>query len=269
MRKKYFIAALLLFFVFLFSVQSLALNDSSVLYDYVTDNAYVFSPETRNSLNDALKELETETNGVQLVVFTEDYIPNGMTLEERTLMIAAANGVGKEGNDNGVLFYLAVEDRAYRWEVGYGAESTLNSAFLGRISRDYMVPAFQEGDYEGGILNGLSKIEERLLGSNDSDIQGSSVSMSKPQSDWWIWVVLILFLLIFFVMPVASVIIGIIYAIKNRGKYDDNYYNNAASKIFWGSGGLGGSSGGFGGGSGGGFSGGGGSFGGGGFSGKF
>jgi uncharacterized protein len=160
---------LFFFFILLISLVPVIVN-AQQLTSYVTDNAAVFSAESKQLLENSLRAIETETNGVQFVVFTEKTIPEGTTLEERTLKLAEENKVGKKGNDNGILLYLATEDRQYRWEVGYGIEATLSAPRLRRISDDYMVPEFKQGNYALGLIAGVLEADKILHNSTDSDI---------------------------------------------------------------------------------------------------
>jgi len=261
MSKKYFsFSFFILLYVVLLISFSYAATDT--INDYVVDNAHVFDSDVKIELNDALKELEITSGGIQVVVFTEDRIPTDTTLEERSLEIATKNGIGSSDSDNGLLLYLATSDRQFRWEVGYGLESQLNSAKLGRISRDYMVPKFKEGNFQDGIIAGLAQVEEVLIGN-----QTSALSNTKSRSFNSLGIILlILFFLISNPIIIILVIILIIYIIKlilrKKGIItDDTQFMNATSNLFntRGRGGF----------SGGGFSGGGGHFGGGGFSGRF
>ena len=160
---------IMLILVFLLWLQP-ASAQMPVINSYVTDNAGILSPDSKIQLEKSLRDLEKQTNGVQFVVYVENEYPKDYSFEEYTLKIAEANKIGKKGNDNGILLYIAVKDRKYRWEAGYGAESTLNSALIGRISREYLVPNFQAGNYEQGILQTVGVAERILLGSNDADI---------------------------------------------------------------------------------------------------
>ena len=232
------------------------------LTSHVTDNAGILSLSAISQLEEQLKMLEKETNGVQYVVLIEKEYPKEYSLEEYTLKIAETNKIGKKGNDNGILLYVAVDDKQFRWEVGYGVESTLNSALLGRISRDYIIPNFRKGDYEEGILQAVDVTKRLLLGSNDPDIikivQGSSFNPST--------ITKVIFLIILIIIGVMILIYASQTSRKKIGSFNDSYYSTAAGGIFiggFGSGGFGGSGGS------GGFSGGGGTFGGGGFSGRF
>jgi len=235
--------------------------------NYITDNAGILSSDIKSQLETDLRNLEKETNGVQFVVYIENEYPKDFSLEEYTLKIAEQNKIGKKGNDNGILLYVAVKDRKYRWEVGYGVESTLNSALIGRISRDYLVPNFQKGDYEAGILQAGDIVKRLLLDSNDPDIVALKNESSKSSVPSFATAIIIIFVIIF----VISAFIRISRLIKKSPGYKkskDSFYQGAAGGLFMGGFGRGG--GGFGGSGGfGGFSGGGGGFGGGGGSGSF
>ena len=224
---------------------------------YVTDNAGILSAAAKSSLEADLRAVEKETNGVQFVIYIENEYPKDFSLEEYTLKIAEQNKIGKKGNDNGILLYVAVKDRKYRWEAGYGVESTLNSPLIGRISRDYLVPNFRSGDYETGVLQAEDVVKRLLLNSNDADIvalKNESQGSGKVPS----------FIIIFVIIFILLITISIFRAAKNlpkSKKQDNSFYHGAATGLFmggFGRGGFGGS-GGFGG-----FSGGGGGFGGGG-----
>ena len=230
---------------------------------YVTDKAGILSSAAKAQLENDLRNLEKQTNGMQFVIYIEDEYPKDYSLEEYTLKIAETNKIGKKGNDNGILLYVAVDDRQFRWEVGYGVESTLNAALIGRLSRDYFVPNFRNGDYEKGILQAVDAVKRLLLNSNDADIVALKNESNTDKSSFVFGTVLAIFII--FILIVA------INRFKKLGKgikskiYNDSFYHGAAAGIFmggFGRGGFGGGSGGFGG-----FSGGGGGFGGGGSSG--
>ena len=265
------------FISLLFILPGLAMSQAASvkIRQYVVDNANVFDAGTELELTRILTELEQATNGVQFVVFTEAQIPSDTTLEERTLSLAEENGIEKQGADNGVLLYLATEDRQYRWEVGYGMESTLNTPLLGRLSRQYMVPDFQAGNYGLGILKGIDAASKVILGSTDPDIvklqSGDAGSASEISTgNIIIFSIIVLLALIMGIMRFFFMTRAVIRLASGKSKKEDKVFQDVATLILLGSlGGRRGGRGGFGGGGFGGFSGGGGSFGGGGFGGRF
>ena len=253
--------------VFLLVLLTAVSAQTPAITSYVTDNAGVLSPGFQAELENALAALEQETNGVQFVVYVGKEYPKDYSLEEYTLKIAEENGVGKSGNDNGLLLYIAIDDHEYRWETGYGVESTLSAPLLGRISREYLVPAFKEGNYERGILDVVNVTARILLNAQDADIV--KLREEEPRGAGKVRIIV----LIIIALMVVAIIVTVLSAIrankglmKNRKSWRNDVYTGAAAGIFaprWG--GFGGRGrGGFGG-----FSGGGGHFGGGGFGGKW
>ena len=260
MKKIILLIAVLLLIIPFSLAQVPAINS------YVTDNAGILSAAAKSNLETDLRDLEKQTNGVQFVIYIENEYPKEYSLEEYTLKIAEQNKIGKKGNDNGILLYIAVKDRKYRWEVGYGAESTLNSPLVGRISRDYLVPNFQAGNYEAGILQAVDVVKRLLLNSNDADIVALKNDSSKKSGSSFFAIFLFIIIIIIFIL---SIILNIYRAVKKSPKSkrtSDSFYKGAAAGLFMGGFGRGGFGGGGSGGFGG-FSGGGGGFGGGGGSG--
>jgi uncharacterized protein len=261
MREKIFFFMLIA--MVLLTLPTLALDK---LTGFVNDEAGVISPAYKQILNDELYNLKLNTS-VEMAVATVKSL-NGTPIEEYSLNLAHKT-LGEKGKDNGVLVFLAVDDREYRIEVGYGLEPVLNAALLGRIGRQVIEPSFKQGDYEQGILDGVRVISAILQNDTSFETEGSGNGLvqSGPSFTTMIVIFIIVSLLI-------KGLIGFIKAkvqMKKEGKENDNDFLAAMilASMFGrggkGSGGMGGGS--FGGGGFGGF--GGGSFGGGGFSGKF
>lgn len=66
--------------------------------------------------------------------------------------------LGRKKIDDGVLLVVAKDDRRVRIEVGYGLEGAVTDLQAGRIIREFITPYFKQGDYVGGINEGVNKI---------------------------------------------------------------------------------------------------------------
>ena len=116
----------------------------------VVDLAGIIDNDAESKLNRYLRELETKT-GAQMAILTLDSL-EGQALEELSITIAHDRWkLGQKGKDNGVLVVVALNDKKYRIEIGYGLESLLPDSLVGGIGRQYLVPAFKKGDYSTGI----------------------------------------------------------------------------------------------------------------------
>ena len=63
-------------------------------------------------------------------------------------------GIGRKGEDRGVLLLVSLEDRLMRIEVGYGLEGIIPDGLAGEVRDRYMVPFFKEGKYGEGLYAG-------------------------------------------------------------------------------------------------------------------
>ncbi|MGE5297092.1 MAG: TPM domain-containing protein, partial [Solirubrobacterales bacterium] len=105
---------------------------------YVDDLAGVVSAEHKQALNGLLQELEQKT-GVQYIILTVD-TTGGLPIEQFSIELLDNWKLGQAGKDNGLLFTLALKDRAYRFEVGYGLEGVVPDQFAGRVGREVLEP---------------------------------------------------------------------------------------------------------------------------------
>jgi len=122
----------------------------------VNDRARVLSPQMQSQLESQLEAYERAT-GHQLAVLVVPSL-EGDPVEDYTLRVVEAWKLGKQGKDDGVLLFVAVQDRKIRIEVGYGLEGDLPDALVSRIIRDVMVPAFRQGELAFGITRAVSAI---------------------------------------------------------------------------------------------------------------
>ncbi len=127
---------------------------------YVEDLAGIIDDKTERKLLGYLQELEQKTTA-QFIVLT---VPttDGKPIARYAIDIAQAWGLGQKGKDNGILFVVAVRDRKYRFEIGYGLEGPLPDAFCGTVGRTHLVPNFKRGDYSKGVHDATAAILNKL-----------------------------------------------------------------------------------------------------------
>lgn len=165
--KKIFVLLILLsvsFAVFpqQYSVATLPNPKDADANAFVANPDGIISQETESKLNNMLRELEADNKSeVAVVVLNsigdEDIFDFGVKLFEQW-------GVGKKNSDNGLLVLFVLDQRKVRFEVGYGLEGVLPDAICKRIQTNDMIPHFKSGDYDGGILQGVTKAVEYIEG---------------------------------------------------------------------------------------------------------
>ncbi|KAF0142011.1 MAG: hypothetical protein FD122_1098 [Stygiobacter sp.] len=226
-----------------------------VLKNYANDQTSSLNSSELNILESKLKTFDDSTSNQ--VVFLMMNTLDGYPLESFCYETATKNQIGSKKNNNGVLFFVAKEDRKMRIEVGYGLEGALPDALASSILRNEVRPYFKSGDYYAGVNAGL----EAIILATKGEYKGEPKSKGKGTG---------------FPFIVIVIIFIIIAAISGKGGKGGGggllplliLSSMGGSR---GRGGFGGGSswGGSGGGGFGGFSGGGGSFGGGGSSGSW
>lgn len=210
------------------------------LSGYVNDLADVITPATELKIERFLRGFEA-SDSTQLVVLTVDSL-QGEALEDYSLKVVESWKIGQKGKDNGALLLITKQERKIRIEVGYGLEGKLTDLLSGRIIENEIKPRFQAGDFDSGVIAGVTSMAEAVRG----EYTGTGSTGQKKKRNPWGSLALFLFL-----GPGLMLLGG---GRRGRGRHGG----------FW-IGGLGGGGGGFGGGGFGG--GGGGGFGGGGSSG--
>lgn len=137
---------------------------------WVVDRAGALSSQTRLKLNQELERVQAGGGPqVQVVILPS---LDGEPIESAALKIAEQYRLGHAGRDNGALLLVALADRQLRIEVGRGLEGDIPDAIASRIIRNVIVPEFQSGRIEQGILLGVSEILKR------ADVALSSESAS-------------------------------------------------------------------------------------------
>ncbi|PPS45759.1 YgcG family protein [Chroococcidiopsis sp. TS-821] len=124
---------------------------------WVTDMAGILNDETEAQINQMISELEVEKGTEMAVVTVPETSP---ATSPKTFATELFNywGIGKQGQDNGVLFLISVGDRRVEIETGYGVEAILPDAKVGNIIDTQIIPRFKQGDFAGGTLAGTQAL---------------------------------------------------------------------------------------------------------------
>jgi uncharacterized protein len=142
-----------LFFGLLLTFSCFCLGATYPSYNgYINDKVNIFSPEEAQMLNNLGMDLEKKT-GAEFAVLVVDTLGEE-TIEEYSNKIFQAWGIGKKGENNGLLLLLAVNDKKVRLEVGYGLEGIINDGKAGEILDKTILPFFKQGQIKEGLING-------------------------------------------------------------------------------------------------------------------
>ena len=167
-KKIKIILIFLILIIFILKIYSVAMVSPTSDF-YVNDYAGILDESTKNHIMNANIELNQET-GAQIVVVTVKNL-EGNSLEDYATTLFRKFGIGDKNKNNGVLLLLALEERQFRIEVGYGLEGTLTDAKTGRIQDDYIIPYLKNNDWNNGIKNGFNAVLQEVY--KEYNIEGS------------------------------------------------------------------------------------------------
>jgi uncharacterized protein len=110
-------------------------------------------------------------------------------------------GIGQKGEDNGALLIVAQAERKVRIEVGYGLEGRLTDADSSVIINRIITPAFRQGDFQSGIVNGAAAMVQVLGGEPMAVARGQQTGavQEKPKAGMVALFFIIMMAVVFFI----------------------------------------------------------------------
>lgn len=176
---------------------------------YIYDEDNIIDNDVEKDLNKMLVELEEKTEVEFAIISIESLL--GRSIEDYANNLFNALGIGKEGQDNGVLLLFSRSDGKVRLEIGRGLEGFLNDSKCGRILDNYFVPYRENDEYTKAtemtakaVLNVIAEeyeIDIQGLGKDFSGENNSSDEIAK-------WVCIIIFITLMFVIFIIYTVIG-------------------------------------------------------------
>lgn len=170
MKKYSYIIIIFLFF--LFPNVCLAVVSPTKEF-YINDYANILSDTTEEYILQRSLALN-EADGTQIVVVTVSDL-DGMSLEEYANELFNSFEIGDKDKNNGLLLLLALEERAFRVEVGDGLAGILPDGKTGRFQDDYIIPYLKEDDWDNGIKNGYDAFYSEIV-----EVNNLNVDYSRP-----------------------------------------------------------------------------------------
>ena len=243
---------LLCVIVFFFTAPVLGTEQYPRPQGAVNDFAAVIPAETRRNMEMLARETLTKTDTAVVVATFKTIGDNEPDMYANELY--EHWGIGKKGEDKGVLILLVMDQRRVRIETGYGVEGILPDGKVGSILDHSILPLLKQGEYGAGLSNGMKVVAQVIAADAGVTLEGeyTPAAPARPHAERP-------FSGIRSLVFVFLVILPLLYLISrfNRGRYYGRSSRGGYSGGLGGFGGSGGFSGGFGG-FGGGLSGGGG-----------
>ncbi len=155
---------------------------------YVNDYAGVIDAQTKERLEAKLKKLKESTNPpIEFAVAVVKTI-NGADIFDYSLSVYRGWGIGaKEGDNPGLLLFVAVDDHKYFTQISRDLEGDLTDGESGQIQRNVLVPAFRQGNYSKGIEDTVDAYITNIAQTRNFDASAvvgqTAPSLPPPRSD--------------------------------------------------------------------------------------
>jgi uncharacterized membrane protein len=117
-----------------------------------------FSKEQKDNIRKAVREAEQNTSG-EIRVHIDKHCKGDVL--DRAAYVFEKLHMHRTKLRNGVLFYLAVEDRRFAILGDAGINAVTPENFWEEI-KSAMVASFSEGDFTGGLVRGISMAGTQL-----------------------------------------------------------------------------------------------------------
>lgn len=171
---------------------SIRLNRNNL---FISDNANMLNKETKKKIYDLNKQLAASTNGAQLQVVTVPELPSGESIESYAEKIFNQLGIGNKDENNGVLYLIALEDREFRLEVGYGLEGLITDSTADDIiNDDDVVEDFGDEKYDAAVSQVVDEVFEIMNSKTalvDSQIAAITRTKRNGQLLFWLQIVIL------------------------------------------------------------------------------
>ena len=196
----------------------------------VFDETNTLTAEQQTTLKTRIMEMRANDDIWAAVYVTQSL--QGSSIEEAAVTTFEKWALGGKGKDNGVLVIIAPSEHKMRIEVGYGLEGTLTDIFSKQIVDQVYKPAFRDGRFAEGVMNGFALMSHAIHPDGPApDISLQSVSSEKEQIEFngrvfisqFGWVLL------------GNLCVPVLYAISRRfvpkrKKEDENKEKKSAQK---------------------------------------
>lgn len=141
----------------------------------VYDQAKVLSKETIQKIDKLNEESDNTDKKLKIGIYIINDL-NGADLEETTLEIARKWKIGDKKTNNGVLLFLAINDKKSRLEVSDNLTTRLTD-IQSKTILENMKPKLRNKDYDGAVLDAIKNITDANNGKTIKETKDETTGM--------------------------------------------------------------------------------------------
>ncbi len=155
-----------------------SLNESSLPAptEPVNDFAGVLDQNTLQSLNQRIKDFKAKTNPQVVLAVAIVKTTGERDITDYSLAVSRGWKIGTKEDDNpSALLFVAIDDHKYFTQVSRNLEDELPDGVVGELQRQFLVPAFKQGNYGKGVADTI----EAYIRTIEAKQSGEPVAVGK------------------------------------------------------------------------------------------
>lgn len=184
---------------------------------YANDFSGTLDAGYKEWLDDICYNIDYDTSCEVAVLIVNSTLPNDINYY--ALRTFQKNGIGKEGKDNGVLVLVAVQDKHWRIEVGYGLMGILTGATVTNLGKTYLTPYLNDTQYLGdGLVDLTTDIGTIIVNEYTGDTSGTpAYPINGIPLELWQWALIIVVVVVIGVATRGRAFLWIFLLIRSAG----------------------------------------------------
>jgi uncharacterized protein len=122
----------------------------------VNDYVGLLSPARQQEIEDRLRLFMARTQPKVVIAVAIVSTTGNQDIFDYSLAVARGWKIGTKDSDNpSALLLIAIDDRKYFTQISRDLEDELPDGLVGRIQREFLVPALRKGDYDAAVSDTL------------------------------------------------------------------------------------------------------------------
>ncbi len=212
----------------------------------VNDYANIIDDPVQAQIEQKLRDFKAKTNPpVEIAVVTVK-TTGERPIFDYSMAVARSWGIGSKDDDNpSALILIAVDDKKYFTQISNDLEDELTDGISGQLQRQYLVPAFKQGNFTKGVNDTVDAfirtIEERKSAPTGTPSTTNDKKRAMPFGFYClICLVVVVILLVIIFARRGGGSGGSGGSGSNRwrsGGFGGNTGHHSSPNIFWGGGG--------------------------------
>lgn len=189
--------------------------------DGIWDGAGVLDSGAKTRLAQLVQKIFSETGLASAVAIYPRL--DGDDLASLAPKIVQTWGLGVKGKDESALILIALEERAWRIETGYGAEGYLPDIKVHQFATERLLPELKAKNYEAGLRSVLlamaqAAAQERKTQFSEAPPPPKAPAAKSKGVPMWVWILAIVIVCCLLPFPWGRQILwGIFMMLLSRG----------------------------------------------------